>query len=233
MNAPVAVQSQDERAITIAMMNRRGLFYGWVVVAAIAVVLAASSGARFAFGVFLKPVSEAHDWDRASLSLAITISLVLGGLLQPGAGAIVDRFGARRVGSFGIALIGLSFAGLAFATELWQVYLLYGLLGAIGVACTSSVLSAKLVGAWFVAGRGTALSFSSSGTAIGQLLVVPFATWMLVNHGFAAGFESIALLSLVVVAPLAWLLIRDEPRELGLAPDGGLASRRSDQAAAE
>jgi MFS family permease len=208
-------------------------FYGWVVVAAVAIVLAASSGARFAFGVFLKPVSEAHDWDRASLSLAITISLVLGGLLQPGAGAIVDRFGARRVGSFGIALIGLSFAGLAFATELWQVYLLYGLLGAIGVACTSSVLSAKLVGAWFVAGRGTALSFSSSGTAIGQLLVVPFATWMLVNHGFAAGFEAIALLSLLIVAPLAWLLIRDEPRELGLAPDGGLASRQSGEAPAE
>src|SRR5204862_2980489 len=107
-------------------MDRRGVFYGWVVVAAVAFVLAASSGARFAFGVFLKPVSEAHDWDRASLSLAITISMILGGLLQPIAGAVVDRVGARRVGTFGIPLAGLSFAGLGGATALCQSDLLYG-----------------------------------------------------------------------------------------------------------
>jgi MFS family permease len=210
-------------------VGRGGIFYGWIVVAAVAIVLAASSGARFAFGVFLKPIAEAHDWDRASLSFAITITMVLGGLLQPFAGLVVDRVGARRVGTFGIGLIGLSFAGLAGASELWQIYLLYGVLGAVGVAATSSVLSAKLVGAWFVARRGTALSFSSSGTAIGQLLVVPFATWVLLNHGFAAGFEAIALLSLLLVAPLAWLAIRDDPGELGLAPDGGLATVRPDE----
>jgi MFS family permease len=214
-------------------MGRPGLFYGWVIVAAVAIVLAASSGARFAFGVFLKPVSEAHDWDRASLSFAITISLVLGGLLQPFAGAVVDRVGPRRVGTVGMALIGLSFAGLGGASELWQVYLLYGVLGAVGVAATSSVLSAKLVGAWFVASRGTALSFSSSGTAIGQLLIVPFATWVLVHYGFAAGFQAIALISLLLVVPLAWLAIRDDPGELGLAPDGGRAVDRPGQGAEE
>src|SRR5437868_1103938 len=171
-------------------MRSARVFYGWVIVAAVAFILATSSGARFAFGVFLKPVSDAHDWDRASLSFAITLTMVLGGLLQPVAGLVVDRIGARVMGTFGMLLIGLSFAGLAYATELWQVYLLYGVLGAIGVACTSSVLSAKLVGAWFVARRGTALSFSSSGTAIGQLLIVPFATWVLLHYGFTVGFQA-------------------------------------------
>lgn len=196
------------------------VFYGWVIVAAVAFILAASSGARFSFGVFLKPIADAHGWDRASLSFAITMSMVLGGLLQPLAGLAVDRVGARIVGTFGMALIGLSFAGLSFATELWQIYLLYGLLGAIGVACTSSVLSAKLVGTWFVARRGTALSFSSSGTAIGQLLIVPFATWVLLNYGFNAGFQAIAAVALLFVVPFAWLAIRNDPSDLALAPDG-------------
>jgi MFS family permease len=211
------------------------LFYGWVIVLAVALLLAASSGARFAFGVFLKPVAETYDWNRADLSFAISINMVLGGLLQPVAGLLVDRIGARIVGAVGMTLLGLSFVGLAFATELWQFYLLYGAVGAVGVASTSSVLSAKLVGSWFVARRGTALSFSSSGTAIGQLLIVPFATWMLVNYGFRAGFETIAAISLLMVAPLAWIAIRNEPAELGTAPDGrpepsrAAGGRRSDE----
>jgi MFS family permease len=205
-------------------VRRLPLFYGWIVVFSVALLLAASSGARFAFGVFLKPVAETFDWNRADLSFAITINLVLGGLLQPAAGLLVDRLGARIVGAVGMGMLGLSFVALAFATELWHFYLFYGVVGAVGVATTSSVLSAKLVGSWFVARRGTALSFSSSGTAIGQLLIVPFATWMLVNYGFQAGFETIAAISLLMVAPLAWLAIRNEPSELGQEPDGA-ASR--------
>jgi MFS family permease len=106
--------------------RRPGLFYGWVVVAVVAVVLATSSGARFAFGVFLRPIAEAHGWERAALSLAITINLILGGLLQPLAGWLVDRVGARLVGALGIALVGLAFVGLAGANELWQVDLRAG-----------------------------------------------------------------------------------------------------------
>jgi MFS family permease len=215
------------------MSRRGGVFYGWIVVAAVAFILAVSSGARFAFGVFLKPISDAHDWDRGALSFAITISMVLGGLLQPAAGWVVDRVGARVVGTFGMALIGLSFAGMAAATELWQVYLLYGVLGAVGVACTSSVLSAKLVGSWFVDRRGTALSFSSSGTAIGQLLIVPFAAWVLLEYGFVAGLQAIAAIALLLVAPFAWLAIRNEPAELALEPDGVDAPPASGPAAGD
>ena len=202
------------------MAPRPGLFYGWVVVGVVAVVLATSSGARFAFGVFLRPIAEAHGWERAALSLAITINLVLGGLLQPLAGWLVDRVGARLVGALGIALLGLAFVGLAGANELWQVDLLYGVVGAVGVAATSTVLSAPLIGAWFVARRSTALSFSTSGNAIGQLVVVPLATWVLLAYGFASGFLAVGLGALLLVAPLAWLLLRDQPSDLGLAPDG-------------
>ena len=215
------------------MARRPFVFYGWVVVAVVAVLLAASSGTRFAFGVFLKPVAEANGWERAALSLAITINLVLGGLLQPLAGWAVDRVGARAVGALGTVLLGMSFVGLAAASELWQYYLLYGVVGAIGVAATSTVLSVPLVGAWFVAGRSTALSFSSAGNAIGQLVVVPFATWMLLASGFRGGFLALGLGALLLVAPLAWLLVRDQPSDLGLAPDGQPGTAVAAEAAAE
>jgi MFS family permease len=196
------------------------VFYGWVVVGVVAFLLAASSGARFSFGVFLKPVAEAYGWERGALSLAITINLVLGGLLQPFAGWIVDRVGGRLIGSAGVALLGLSFVGLSRATELWQFYLLYGVIGAVGVAATSTVLSARLISSWFVARRSTALSFSSSGNAIGQLVVVPLATLALLTYGYAGGFLTVGLIALVLVAPMSWLLIRNEPSDMGLGADG-------------
>lgn len=209
-------------------MRRPGLFYGWIVVAIVTFVLASSAGARFSFGVFLKPIADAHGWERAALSLAITINLVLGGLMQPGAGWVVDRLGGRLVGTAGVATLGLSFVLLSAADQLWHFYLLYGVLGALGVAATSTVISAKLVGAWFVARRSTALSFSSSGNAIGQLLVVPLATWVSVGFGFSIGFLTIGLLTLALVAPIAWLLLRDEPGEMGLAADGAATATVSE-----
>lgn len=188
------------------------VYYGWVIVAICAVTLAATSGARFSFGVFLKPIADANDWDRASLSFAITLNLILGGLLQPLAGAIVDRYGARLIGTLGALVLGIGFLGLSVADQLWQYYLLYGVISGIGVAATSTVLSAKLIATWFVEKRGTALSMASSGNAIGQLLIVPFATWLLISRGFATGFVAVGAIALCIVTPLYWLFVRDRPR---------------------
>src|SRR5438105_4943195 len=101
-------------------------FYGWVIVGVLALLLSATSGARFAFGVFLKPLADGYGWDRSAVALAVTINLVLAGLLNPFAGWAVDRFGARWVGMLGAAVLGIVLGGLAFSTELWQLYVLYG-----------------------------------------------------------------------------------------------------------
>src|SRR5688572_33457580 len=77
--------------------EKRGVYYGWYVVASVATMLAISAGARFLFGVVLKPVSEEFCWPRADLAKAVTINVLLLSCLQPIIGILVDRLGSRPI----------------------------------------------------------------------------------------------------------------------------------------
>ncbi len=130
---------------TRTLLQRLPFFPGWAIVAAVALVLSTSNAARYAFGVFLKPMVEEFHWSRSGISLAASINMVLGGILQPVVGLLVDRLGTKKVILAGVSVTALVMGLLSFATELWQVYLLYGFLLSFGTASTSQVAATKLV----------------------------------------------------------------------------------------
>ncbi|MDP9365290.1 MAG: MFS transporter [Chloroflexota bacterium] len=191
---------------------RPSLGYGWVIVAALTTILTATSGARFLFGVVLKPVSEEFGWDRASLTGAVTVGMVALALCQPLVGLLVDRVGSKRVLVVGTLLLGAVLVPLSFVTRLWQVYLLYGLVATVGFAATSPVNATALVGRWFAEKRGTALAIATSGSAFGQLLVVPLATWALTVTDWRTTYRLLAVVLLAGMVPLGLLALRDAPR---------------------
>src|SRR3712207_5207901 len=154
--------------------------YAWVVVAVVAFPLTSASGARFLFGVVLKPVSEEYGWNRAQLTGAVMLAMIVISVCQPLVGLLVDRIGPKKILVSGIALLGVSLFPLSLATNLWQVYILYGFLPSFGLAAASPVLATAIVGRWFSKNRGLAMSMATSGSAFGQLLIVPVATWIMV-----------------------------------------------------
>ncbi len=143
------------------------IYYGWIMLFAIVLMTFASAGARFSFGVFVLPMTEALGWDRAQLGLAASLNLLLAGLLRPLAGVMADRFGSKLVAMFGVATAALALVLTSFARELWQFYLCYGFLLALGYACASPVTVTTLVSHWFVSRRSLAMSIGSTGTALG------------------------------------------------------------------
>ena len=185
--------------------------YGWVVVGTIATILMATAGARFLYGVVLKPVTEAYGWERAALTGAVALNQVVLALVQPLIGVLADRIGPKRVLIGGTVLIAAVLVPLSYVTALWQVYVLYGVIGAVGFAATSPVNISTLVNRWFTRNRGTALSIATSGTALGQLVVVPVATWTLTVTDWQTTYRALALVLVVVMAPLGLLLLRDAP----------------------
>ncbi len=201
-------------------MSRLPLFYGWVLVGTIATLLMATAGARFLFGVVLKPVSEQYGWDRTALTGAVLINMIALSICQPFTGLLSDRLGPKRVLIGGTALIGAMLIPLSYASELWQIYLLYGVIGAIGFAATSPVNTTTLVNRWFRHRRGTALSIATSGSALGQLVVVPVATWTLTLTDWATTYRGLAMILLLVMVPLGLYLLRDRPVDMGEALDG-------------
>lgn len=204
------------------MIRRLPVYYGWIIVATIATILTAAAGARLLYGVVLKPMSEQFGWDRASLTAAVMINMVAMCVLQPVVGLLADKIGPKRILVGGTLLIAAMLVPLSFATRLWQIYALYGLIGSVAFAATSPVNITTLVNRWFVRRRGTALSLATSGTAFGQLLVVPVATWVLTVTDWQTSYRLLAILLAVVMAPLGWLALKDNPAQVGAVLDDEL-----------
>jgi len=191
-----------------------GIYQGWVVVIAVMLTLAISSGGRFLFGVVLIPVTEEYGWSRAEMALAVTISVIALSILQPLIGILVDRLGSRRILIAGVVTTAIAMIPMTFADRLWQIYIFYGLLAAFGFAATSPVNTTALVNGWFEKKRGLALSLATSGAAYGQLLIIPVATAIMVAWGWRASYYAIAIALIVLVLPLAVLFIRDSPARI-------------------
>jgi MFS family permease len=204
------------------LTNRLHISQGWIVVASVTLILTATSGARFLYGVVLKPVSEEHGWSRADLTVAVVINMIVLSACQPVIGAVVDRVGSRRVLAIGVVALALVLIPISFATELWHFYVLYGVIAALALVATSPVITTSLVSGWFTHRRGTALAIATSGSAFGQLLIVPLATFTLHKTDWQTVYRGLAVLLFVCITPIALLFVRESPTN-----SPARASRRS------
>jgi MFS family permease len=185
--------------------------YAWVVVVVLAITLTIASGARFLFGVVLKPLSEEFGWDRAQLTGAVMLGMVIISICQPLVGLLVDHFGPKRILVAGLALLGLALIPISFASSLWQIYFFYGVLTSFGLAAASPVLATALVGRWFTAKRGLAMSIATSGSSFGQLLIVPAAAWIMILTTWQMTYQIMAVAMLAIALPLSAIFLRDAP----------------------
>lgn len=228
-------------------MSRRTFHYAWVAVIITFVALLTSAGVRTAPSVIIKPLEAEFGWSRASISLAVAVSLFAFGFGAPLGGSLIDRFGPRRVMLGGLALIAVGLAPLLGLTDLWQLHILWGLIVGIGTGAVSGTLGATVAPRWFNQHRGLVIGLFGAASAAGQLIFVPSllalvtsANWWTTLWKQAAGGQ-LHLTTLTLVAPAAYgwrmvmlalalaivgallaaiLLMRDRPEEMGAKPVG-------------
>jgi sugar phosphate permease len=201
------------------MIGKR-FYYGWVVVGVTAVTLLVSAGVRSAPGVFLNSLEADLGWSLAAISFAVSIGLLLFGLVGPLTGWLMDRFGPRLVMLGGIALIAASMVTSARMTALWQLNLFWGALSGIGTGVVGSVLGATVANRWFVARRGLVVGIFGAATSAGQLVFVPLLAWLESTIGWRSSVMVLAGAAALLLAPVL-LLMRDDPADMGLRPYGG------------
>ncbi|MDP6055213.1 MAG: MFS transporter [Dehalococcoidia bacterium] len=200
----------------------RNLNYGWIVVLAIALMLFGGAGARFSFGVFLKPVTEEFDWSRGSLAGAIAIAGLATGGLRPVAGMLADHHDPKIVAAVGVLIGGLALAAMSLVQELWQVYIIFIIMG-IGFTLASPGAVAKIIGAWFTKRRALAMSVAGTGSAAGETALVPTAAIAVAYIGWREGYLILAAILLVLILPPVFLFLksRPDPGQHADGADGG------------
>lgn len=190
---------------------------------------ALSRGAGEAFSVFLIPLSEHFQWERAAVASVYSVYMVALGIGSLLAGLTFDHYGARFNYLVGCGLLAVAYGIAARLDSLWQFYLALGLCGGLGAAMVGIIPSQSLISRWFDRRLSTALSIAYAGQGLGVLFMVPVAQLVLERSGWSATYSFAGLLFvglLILVAALPWKIISagaaDNPRktENGKATSG-------------
>ena len=156
------------------MTRSSGPAYGWVIVAAGALMTCVSMGSMFSLAVFLQPMSADNGWSRTGISTAMTISFLAMAVASFLWGALSDRFGPRIVVLCGSLMLGLGLVLASDASSLVEFQLLFGLfIGAAAGAFYAPMMA--LASAWFDQNRSLAVALVSAGGGMASLTVAPFA----------------------------------------------------------
>jgi sugar phosphate permease len=204
-------------------MDMRGrLHYAWVVAGITFLVLMASAGIRATPGVLMVPLEQELGWSRTATSTAVSVGILLYGLTGPFCAAIARRIGIRRTMAGAMSLLALAVLLATRVREPWQLVLLWGLLVGSGTGMVATVMGAVVVGRWFARRRGLVLGALTASTATGQLLFLPVLARLVEQHGWRWALYLVGAAALATV-PLALLLVREDPADVGLAPYGAEA----------
>jgi MFS family permease len=205
---------------TLPPPRTRRIHPAWWVAAVTFLALIGAAAFRAVPGVLIDPLHEEFGWSLSTISLAVAINLALYGLTAPFAAALMERFGIRRVVVTALLVVALGSGLTVFMTASWQLVLCWGVLVGLGTGSMAMSLVATVTGRWFVARRGLVSGVLTAAGATGQLIFLPFVAAVSTRWGWRPAALGTAAAALVVAPFVAWLL-RDRPRDVGVAPYGG------------
>ena len=205
------------------MIDHRRLpfFYGWVVVFVAAMLGFVGTGFySYARGVFLPELTEAYGSGTQWVAWGFSAATVVGALIAPWLGRVLDRVSPRRVLLFGVVTVSVGYVALANTTVLWQFYLVVGVFMGIGMSCMGNFTWHRILVSWFERRRGLALSLAVAGASGAGILMPFFATWLNRTFGWEVALMVFGAITATILLPLVFFMMRDRPAEIGEVIDG-------------
>ncbi len=208
-------------ATFVEAIRRRRFFYGWWIAATAFLGLFVSAGASsWAFSIIAKPMSEDLSWTRSQTFLVVTVSGVVGGLTSPLIGRLVDRHGAKTIIVISSIVSGMLLVLCGWVTSLWQLIAIFGIGRGIVSPGLGGIAPNAAVANWFVRKRGRVFATLSTGVAISGMVFPPLVTWIIAISNWRVAWIALGIITVVLVAPIAWYFMRRRPEDMGLKPDG-------------
>ena len=196
------------------------LHYAWIAAGVTFLTLLAAAGARATPGVILLPLGNEFQWSRATVSSIVAVNIFLYGLMGPFAAALYQSFGLRRTMLAAMALLSTGYGLSTLATRYWEFLLLWGVVVGVGSGMAATVLGAAVANRWFTEKRGLVMGLLTASTATGQLVFLPALARAVESNGNWRAAPLIVAVATVLVMPVIFVFMRDDPRDMGLRPLG-------------
>lgn len=179
-------------------------------------VMFVGSGARFAFGLTLKPMAEDFALGRGMLGSTVAIYYVVTAVFMFLSGRMIDRYEARTVLAWGLVISAVGIGLIGFATAPWQLVLLFGLVFGIGNGIASITPVSIMVTRLYPQRAGAANGIISAGMSAGQLFMIAAMALVLVSVGWRSIYLWLGLAHLALMPLLLWIP-RDRHAQNGIA----------------
>ncbi len=201
-------------------MARTSFYYGWTNLAVAALAMVATlPGRTQGLGLVTEPLIADLGIDRVSYANVNLWATLLGAALCLPCGRLLDRFGSRLVLTTVLFALGATVLFMSAATGLPSLFLTVTLTRGLGQSALS-VASLALVGMWFARRLNVAMGVYSVLVGMGFIAAFPAVGGAVLSAGWRPSWFAIGLILVAVLAPLAWILVRDNPEREGLALDG-------------
>jgi len=199
--------------------KRPRIFFGWFILGAALFISSIAYSMRYSFSVFYPEILKEFGWSRAETAAAFSISLLVYGISSPFVGSLADRFGPRKALFFGSVILAAGLLALSQLNSIWQFYLLFGFIVAVGVNLLGLVVHYSYLPNWFVRRRGLAFGVVTASSGANNILV-SFYQRLISSLGWRSAYGVLAAIVVVAVLPLVGFVIRRTPQEKGQLPDG-------------
>ncbi len=181
----------------------------WLMLGA-SLVLFLSLGIRHGFGLFLAPMSNEFGWGREVFAFAMALQNLIWGIAQPFAGALADRYGARRTIVVGGLLYTVGLLLMGSADSPFSLSVSAGLLIGIGLSGTSFSIILGVVGrAVPPEKRSMAMGMAAAAGSFGQFAMLPGSLGLIGWLGWSAALVALGMM-VALIMPLA-VLVKDRP----------------------
>ena len=195
------------------------IHYAWVIIGLSVLLYLGGGSITQAFGVVIVPLQEQYGWNQGAITVAYSISAIMSAVMSPFVGMATDKYGGRRMLFLGVGCFFIGTAISAMATEVWHIWIAYGIFLGITQSCLNVVLLTTAT-YWFREKLGVGVGLLQCASGIGPAGTSLLIGILLEQYDWRLAFWSLGLgcgsaMTLIV------LFFRSRPSDMGLEPFGG------------
>ena len=168
-------------------------------------IMFVGSGARFAFGLTLKPMAEEFSLGRGMLGTTVAVYFAVTAVCMFLSGRLIDRYDPRVVLAWGLVISAAGIGLIGWAGAPWHLFVLYGVVFGIGNGIASITPVSIMVTRLYPARAGAANGLISMGMSAGQLFMIAAMALVLVGVGWRSIYVWLAVAHLVLL-PLLMMI---------------------------
>ena len=197
---------------------RSRLHYGWVIFVLSLGNLTVEGGTKNSEAVYFNALRDAFGRSATYTSAVFSLAGLIGAVSAPLLGILLDRWGARILFPLAGLCILFGWWASSFATDLWQMFIFYGIFAGVGHTAISSFSMTATLAPWFPRTRGRMLGLADSGNPLGQAIFAPLAGVLTSNLGWQWAYRIFGIIFATLIAIPNGLLQRRAPEAFGDSP---------------